>query len=502
MAILNTGIPTNLTEYPNSFKRQGAFPLEAYSTFYSSVDMHTYAEENPIAYVGQMLVLVEGGVVKAYLIKDTAGTLLQLAQTTESGDLAGDITELQTQVAQLLKVVGIDEEELLLEGRSEWLEDEHDSIITFIEKLEATINALNGTVTGVSGRLTTAESEIDTLQSDVGELQTTVAGKVGSVAKGDDSITIGGSATAPTVAVAIDSTEGNALTLEEGKGLRVEVPTQKDYTVSITTPDESSVAKRYNIQQRETGLNVNIDIPKDMVVESGEIQKIEGEPYPSGVTKPGTYVVLTIANKTGDKLYIDVTDLLDEKPVSAKTDNTTITVTVDGDGANYVVGAEVKAGAISETYLADGAVTTNKIANNAVTTIKIADGNITTAKLGADAVTNEKLADNAVQTDNITNGSITNEKLDSTLQTAITDAGTALQKTDITLETGTNKGTVKLTVDDVVTDNIAVKGLADAAYKVVDTSMNVSTAVTSVNLPTSKAVYNAIVDMLTVEVIV
>ena len=34
MAKLLTGIPINLTEYPNSFKRQGAFPLEAYSIFY------------------------------------------------------------------------------------------------------------------------------------------------------------------------------------------------------------------------------------------------------------------------------------------------------------------------------------------------------------------------------------------------------------------------------------------------------------------------------------
>ena len=497
MAILNTGIPTNLTEYPNSFKRQGAFPLEAYSTFYSSSDMHTYAEENPIAYVGQMLVLVEGGAVTAYLIKDTAGTLLQLAQTTESGDLAGDVAKLQTKVAKLFEIVG-----LTSETDQGWTEPDHDDIITSIEALESTVNTLNTTVTGVSGRLTTAEGEIDTLQTDVGELQTTVAGKVGSVAKGDDSITIGGSATAPTVAVAIDSTEGNALTLEEGKGLRVEVPTQTDYTVSITTPDESSVAKRYNIQQAATGLNVNIDIPKDMVIESGQIVDIEGEPYPSGVTEPGTYIELTIANKTGDKLYINVTDLLDEKPVSAKSDNTTITVTVDGSGANYVVGAEVKAGAISETYLADSAVITNKIANNAVTTIKIADGNVTTAKLGADSVTNEKLADDAVQTDNIANGSITNEKLDSTLQTAITNAGTALQKTDVTLESGTNNGTVKLTVDDVVTDNVAVKGLASAAYKAVDTSMDVSAAVTSVNLPTSKAVYDAMVDMLTVEVIV
>ena len=38
MAELLTRIPTNLTEYPNSFKRQGCFPLEAYSVFYTSFE--------------------------------------------------------------------------------------------------------------------------------------------------------------------------------------------------------------------------------------------------------------------------------------------------------------------------------------------------------------------------------------------------------------------------------------------------------------------------------
>jgi hypothetical protein len=71
MAILNTKFPTNLTEYPNSFKRQGSFPLEAYSVFYDILDEKTgavtttalksaqdYAEKNPIAYVGQILAVV------------------------------------------------------------------------------------------------------------------------------------------------------------------------------------------------------------------------------------------------------------------------------------------------------------------------------------------------------------------------------------------------------------------------------------------------------------
>ena len=66
MAILNLKLPTNLTEYPNSFKRQGAFPLEAYSVFYAIHDesgavtttalqaAKDYAQNNPISYVGQI----------------------------------------------------------------------------------------------------------------------------------------------------------------------------------------------------------------------------------------------------------------------------------------------------------------------------------------------------------------------------------------------------------------------------------------------------------------
>ena len=42
MAILNVRIPTNLTEYPNSFKRQGSFPLEAYSVFYDIANDEFY----------------------------------------------------------------------------------------------------------------------------------------------------------------------------------------------------------------------------------------------------------------------------------------------------------------------------------------------------------------------------------------------------------------------------------------------------------------------------
>ena len=99
MAELLRSIPTNLTEYPNSFKRQGCFPLEAYSVFYATADKtafeaaHDYAANNGIAYVGQTLAVVTTKAedltvvedVTFYIIADAAGTLQEVGKAT-NGD--------------------------------------------------------------------------------------------------------------------------------------------------------------------------------------------------------------------------------------------------------------------------------------------------------------------------------------------------------------------------------------------------------------------------------
>lgn len=99
MAELLTRIPTNLTEYPNSFKRQGCFPLEAYSVFYATADKtafeaaQDYATNNGIAYVGQTLAVVTTKAddisvvedVTFYIIADAAGTLQEVGKAT-NGD--------------------------------------------------------------------------------------------------------------------------------------------------------------------------------------------------------------------------------------------------------------------------------------------------------------------------------------------------------------------------------------------------------------------------------
>lgn len=79
MAInIDTSTIKNITEYPNSFKRQGAFPLERYSIFNTLTAAKEYAKSNPIAYVGQIITVVDAGGTSVYKINNEAGDLVRI----------------------------------------------------------------------------------------------------------------------------------------------------------------------------------------------------------------------------------------------------------------------------------------------------------------------------------------------------------------------------------------------------------------------------------------
>lgn len=145
-------------------------------------------------------------------------------------------------------------------------------------------------------------------------------------------------------------------------------------TVSTETTTEG-MSKSYTFTQNGKQITV-IDIPKDMVVSGGEIVK-----NPEG-QEPGTYICLTLANATQDKIYINVAGLVDT--YTAVADATEVQVAFDG----YKVSAT----------LVDGGVSTDKIADAAVVTGKIADKNVTKAKLEQAVQDSLGKADSAVQT--------------------------------------------------------------------------------------------------------
>lgn len=87
MAVNGSTSSHSFMEFPLAMKRQGAFPLDENSVFYSMTDAQQYAQENPTAYVGQVIAVVVDGSSTVYQIKNTAGDLEALG----TGDLEGDV---------------------------------------------------------------------------------------------------------------------------------------------------------------------------------------------------------------------------------------------------------------------------------------------------------------------------------------------------------------------------------------------------------------------------
>lgn len=145
--------------------------------------------------------------------------------------------------------------------------------------------------------------------------------------------------------------------------------------VSISTDATSEGAsKSYTIYQGETKVGV-IDIPKDMVVESGEVVV-----NPEGQAA-GTYIKLVLANATNDVIYVNVGTLVDIYKAQANATQIQLAI----DSATREISATVVAGSITATELAANAITTEKIAN----------GNVTKEKLSTAVQASLEKADNA-----------------------------------------------------------------------------------------------------------
>lgn len=150
-------------------------------------------------------------------------------------------------------------------------------------------------------------------------------------------------------------------------------------TAAAITVDTSTTTtgylKSYTIKQGENVIST-IDIPKDLVVQSGSVVT-----NPEGLDE-GTYIKLIIAN-SDEPLYINVGKLVDI--YVAKSNATQVQVVVDNSTR------EISAVIVAES------IGTTELSNDAVTTAKIADKNITKEKLSDDIIASLTKADSAVQ---------------------------------------------------------------------------------------------------------
>ena len=92
--------------FPLSIKRGNPAPVDTTAVWYDKTELETYAKSGATAYVGQILTLVADNKCEAYMISNEAGTLIKLASTTASGDLASDVATLQGKVTSLIEKVG------------------------------------------------------------------------------------------------------------------------------------------------------------------------------------------------------------------------------------------------------------------------------------------------------------------------------------------------------------------------------------------------------------
>lgn len=92
--------------FPLSIKRGNPAPVDTTAVWYKKTELESYAKSGATAYVGQILTLVADNKCEAYMISNEAGTLIKLASTTASGDLASDVATLQGKVASLIEKVG------------------------------------------------------------------------------------------------------------------------------------------------------------------------------------------------------------------------------------------------------------------------------------------------------------------------------------------------------------------------------------------------------------
>ena len=342
----------NFMGLPMNIQRGNPIPLDDSSVYYSKATMETYAKSGVTAYVGQIITLVDEAnkTCEAYMISNEAGTLVKLASTTASGDLAADVATLQGQVADLISKVG---------------------------------KAAEGEVAATG------------LYALIDEVKALAEGKVASVGATDKSITVGGTATAPTVKVAISADEGNALSLA-ADGLKVTIPevTVPEYSMKKLDAATAGMSASYQLTKDGTGIGAVIDIPKDMMVKSGSVQTYEAGSLPAGVTEPGTYIVLVLNDTAETKLYINVGNLI-EYVTSGSAEGDMVFINIDPQ--THKVTATITDGTVTEAKLHADVKAKLAKAVSAVQEVKAGTANGTIAVDGADvAVTG--LADAAYAT--------------------------------------------------------------------------------------------------------
>lgn len=194
--------------------------------------------------------------------------------------------------------------------------------------------------------------------------------KLDAVTASDDSIAITGN---NSVGVRISSEAGNMLQLKTtgNKGLYVSPSASADtYTITKLGTPETGYAASYKLQKYVGGTGTAqdvsgaavINIPKDMVVESGTV---EVKSAAGAWGQPGTYLHMVLANADEDDIYINVGDLI-EYVTSGSQVGDMVVINID---ANHQVTATITDGTVTKAKLAQAVQDSLDAADSAVQSV-------------------------------------------------------------------------------------------------------------------------------------
>lgn len=227
-----------------------------------------------------------------------------------------------------------------------------------IKKNTDAIAKLNGNETTDGSVAKAVKTAQDTLQGKIDANKKEVDGKIGTLTD-----------------LTTDDKTNLVKAINENKAAIDAAKAADKVTLDATTITDGML-KSYTVKQGTKTVGV-IDIPKDMVVKSGVVEE-----NPKG-QKEGTYIVLTLANATEDKIYINVASLVDIYTAEKNAVQVQLTI----NPTTREISAVIVAGSIGTVELADGAITT----------VKIADGVVTKAKLATEVQASLDKADSALQ---------------------------------------------------------------------------------------------------------
>lgn len=180
--------------FPLNFRRGNPNPLDNSSVWASLESAQAYAANDPVAYVGQILTVVDNteGIATVYSIQDEAGTLKKVG-TSPVGD-ESTITVAEDGTVSLFGVAGLELTRTEADGSTTKIKYQPllvDGKLTWVEPSATTVEGLAAEIEGIKTRLSAVETTVGNAESglvkDVADNTTAIADintKIGTVAEG------------------------------------------------------------------------------------------------------------------------------------------------------------------------------------------------------------------------------------------------------------------------------------------------------------------------------